>query len=267
ALRKLSYALRNLSVQGVQTNRDFLIRLLEHPVFREGKSHTGFIHEHLPELIAQEDKAYDLTAAAVVALFIQKMLQTENQTLPNIPLNYRNNPYRDPSVKLQIGTEIYEVAFRLTGSDTYRVACRGWQAEARIVDFHTETIRLSLGGVQRQFRVIRAGDRYFVHSLTGSRTVTRLPRHPAPLAASEQGTANATMPGQVIKILVAPGQQVTVGDALVILEAMKMEQTIRAATDGVVESILVKTGDVVGPGEPLVHISAAQHTKESGGNF
>ena len=266
ALRKLSYALRNLSVQGVQTNRDFLIRLLEHPVFREGKSHTGFIREHLPELVSQEDRAYDLTAAAVVALFIQKTLQAENQTLPNVPLNYRNNPYRDPSVKLQIGAEIYEVAFRLTGDDTYRVACRDWQAEARIVDFHPEAIRLSLDGIQRRFRVIRAGDRYFVHSPTGSRTVTRLPQHPAPLTASEQETANATMPGQVIKILVAAGQQVAVGDALVILEAMKMEQTIRAATDGVVESILVKTGDVVGPGEPLVHIHAAQDIKESGGN-
>jgi biotin carboxyl carrier protein len=64
------------------------------------------------------------------------------------------------------------------------------------------------------------------------------------------------MPGQVLKVLVEVGQQVSSGDALVILEAMKMEQTLRAATDGVVEAVLVKQGDVVAPGDRLVEIAA-----------
>jgi biotin carboxyl carrier protein len=64
------------------------------------------------------------------------------------------------------------------------------------------------------------------------------------------------MPGQVLKVLVSVGQQVSAGDALVILEAMKMEQTLRASTDGVVEAVLVKPGDVVAPGDTLVEINA-----------
>ena len=47
AIRKLVYALRQSSIQGLRTNRDFLIRLLEHPGFRQGRGHTGFIAEHL----------------------------------------------------------------------------------------------------------------------------------------------------------------------------------------------------------------------------
>ena len=64
------------------------------------------------------------------------------------------------------------------------------------------------------------------------------------------------MPGQVLKVLVTVGQQVSAGAALVVLEAMKMEQTLRASTDGVVEAVLVKPGDVVAPGDTLVEIKA-----------
>jgi biotin carboxyl carrier protein len=65
------------------------------------------------------------------------------------------------------------------------------------------------------------------------------------------------MPGQVLRILVEPGQRVSAGEPLVILEAMKMEQTLRASTDGIVETVLVKQGDVVAPGDTLVEISAS----------
>ena len=65
------------------------------------------------------------------------------------------------------------------------------------------------------------------------------------------------MPGQVLRILVAPGEVVRAGQALLILEAMKMEQTIKCQMDGVVKSILVKSGDVVAPGQTLVQITGA----------
>jgi biotin carboxyl carrier protein len=66
------------------------------------------------------------------------------------------------------------------------------------------------------------------------------------------------MPGQVLKVLVEVGQSVTAGDPLVILEAMKMEQTLRATSDGVVETIRVQIGDLVVPGDILVEISAGR---------
>ena len=106
------------------------------------------------------------------------------------------------------------------------------------------------------FRIAEANDQFFVQSHSTSRVVTRLPRYPETHSASEHESAYAPMPGQVLKVLVEVGQQVSAGDALVILEAMKMEQTLRAATDGVVEAVLVKQGDVVAPGDRLVEIAA-----------
>ena len=64
------------------------------------------------------------------------------------------------------------------------------------------------------------------------------------------------MPGQVMKIMVVAGQKVIAGDPLVILEAMKMEHTMRAVVDGVVEAVLVNQGEVVRPGQVLVQITS-----------
>ncbi len=81
-------------------------------------------------------------------------------------------------------------------------------------------------------------------------------RSPRPPSADSRQMANSPMPGQVLRILVEEGQHVTAGTALVVLEAMKMEQTIRTTINGVVKSILVRLGQVVAPGQMLVEIAS-----------
>ncbi len=256
ALRKLTYGLKNLIAQGVTTNRDFLIRLLEHEDFACGHSHTGFIAEHFDALIGKPDSEEGRIAAIVVALYLQKHWHNQYETLPHLPPNFRNNPYRPPSVKLRVDDEDFEVAYRHLGNDEYEVSCQDSQFEARVLCFEPDAIRIALDGLQRGYRITQSGEQFFVHSSTGSQVVSKLSRYPKRHAAAEQETANAQMPGQVLKIFVSEGQQVAVGDALLILEAMKMEQTIKATTDGRVEAILVKVGDVVAPGAALIQIGA-----------
>ncbi len=259
ARRKLAYGLRSLFAPGVQTNREFLIRALEHPEFASGNYHTGFVDEHLDELITLENQAEDSIAASVVALYLSRRQQAEAAILPNLQPSYRNNPFRDPSVKLHIGSADFEVSWRPIGDETFAISCGDWQAHAQLVSFgrgEPGSIRVSIDGVQRMLRIAEAGDQFFVQSHSSSQVVKRSPRYPHTHAASEHESAYAPMPGQVLKVLVEVGQQVSAGDALVILEAMKMEQTLRAATDGVVEAVLVKQGDVVAPGDRLVEIAA-----------
>jgi len=256
ALRKLAYGMKCLSIQGLKTNRDFLIRLLERPEFREGRYHTGFIAEHLDELAGQTDAALDLACAAAAALYLNEARRARAETLPHIPAGYRNNPYRDPSVKLQIGGETFDVSHRETKADEYVVSCGDEQIQVQVISWEHGSLRLSIDEVQRLFRVTEIDETLYLHSSAGSRTVTRLPRYPQQNAASDHETANASMPGQVLKILVGVGQEVAIGDPLIILEAMKMEQTIRATMAGIVESVLVNMGQVVSPGDVLVEIAA-----------
>ena len=256
ARRRLSYGLKSLFAPGVKTNREFLIRVIEHSEFASGTYHTGFVDEHVDDLIAADNVTEGLIAATVVALYLSKRRHAEAAILPHVREGYRNNPFRDPSMKLQVGEAALEISWRPIADERFAISCGDWQANAQIVSFEPGSIRLSIDGIQKIFRIAEAGDQVFVQSPSMSHVVTRLPRYPQTHAASEHESAYAPMPGQVLKVMVEVGQQVSAGDALVLLEAMKMEQTLRAATDGVVEAVLVKQGDVVAPGDRLVEIAA-----------
>jgi acetyl-CoA carboxylase biotin carboxylase subunit len=267
ALRKLIYGLSSIVVLGVQTNREFLIRALEHPELQSGNYHTGFIEEHLDELL-KKDADQNVLFASVAASYLFKRRQAQAAVLPHVPANYRNNPFRDPSIKLQTDGEAFEVSYRALDDGTFALKCGDWQASARLVSSDLtgkrRRIGLEIDGVRRVFRIAEANDEFFVQSGSLSRAVKRLPRYPRSAKASEHESAYAPMPGQVLKVLVVVGQQVSTGEALVILEAMKMEQTLRASTPGVVEAVLVKPGDVVAPGDTLVEIAAVSSSPIAG---
>jgi 3-methylcrotonyl-CoA carboxylase alpha subunit len=256
AIRKLSYALRQLSVHGVKTNREFLIRLVEHAGFARGEAHTGFIAEHLDELIGGTDELLERESAIASALFLQLGWQSADPLLAQIPPGYRNNPYRCPSIKLKVGEREMEISWRHLLGSKFEVAVMDRKAAAEILASDRGSIRLAIDGVQREFRITEVGDKLYIHSSLGSCTVARVARHPVPKTAEELGTATSPMPGLVLKVLVSEGQQVAAGDALLVLEAMKMEQTIRAVSDGVIEAVKVREGQVVSPGDDLIKVRA-----------
>ncbi len=257
AIRKLVYALRQSSIQGLQTNRDFLIRLLEHRDFKQGRAHSDLVAEHLSELLGGSDSSPDQASLIAVALYLQKQWQASDGLLAELPPAYRNNPYRDPSIKLRTGDDEVEVSWRQVGGDRFAVKVFDSSVEAQVLCCEPGGIRIALDGIQRTFKIIEASDDFYVHSSLGSLVVKRLPRHPIRESAPEGGSANSPMPGQVLKILVEAGQKVSAGDPLIILEAMKMEHTMRAAVEGVVAAVLVSQGEVVAPGQVLVQIAAS----------
>ena len=262
ALRKLEHALRGTTIHGLRTNRDFLVRMLEHQDFRSGEIHTEFVSEHLEDLIRRISPDEVKLGAAAAALFLHQTRERDAQVLPNIPLDFRNNPYRDPSIRLSVDCEAMEVIWKRLADRRFLISIGDWQVEAEPVEFAPSGIRVSFDGVQRFFRVTQIDDRLFMDLPSGACEVVRLSRYPIHSALAEQADASAPMPGVVSKILVAVGQEIHAGEPLIILEAMKMEQTLIAATDGIVEAILVKQGDVVAPGDVLVHIGATNSTDE-----
>jgi acetyl-CoA carboxylase biotin carboxylase subunit len=255
AIRKLTYALRQTSIQGVQTNREFLIRLLEHPEFHAGRAHTGTIAEHQAELLARDAES-ELASLAAAALYRQHHWRAEHWLLAELPPAYRNNPVRDPSIAFEIGGRERRVSWHHLEQNRFEVTASDSTVRAQVVSCDNASIRLSLDGIQRTFTITEADDRLYVHSALGSCAIRPLPRHPIPERAGEQGSANSPMPGAVLKIVVEPGQPVAAGDPLLVLEAMKMEHTMRAAVAGVVEAVLVKSGEIVAPGQLLVRIAA-----------
>jgi biotin carboxyl carrier protein len=213
-----------------------LIQVLESDEFREGRATTAFLPAPRPDVIDQGC----LTAA---------VLYMTKSPLKGVRPNYRNNPYHGPSMRLRVNNRDLTVDVAETFSPASVLAHAGNQ------------IALAVDGITNTYDTKRAGDEIFVCSPTASLAITRLPRHPRP-ATTQRETANSPMPGQVLRILVREGQQVKTGDSLVVLEAMKMEQTIRTSIDGVVKSILVVTGQVVAPGQMLVQIGVQENPSQ-----
>jgi pyruvate carboxylase subunit B len=79
-------------------------------------------------------------------------------------------------------------------------------------------------------------------------------------APSGGGTVVAPMPGMVVRVEVAPGQRVEAGTGLVVVEAMKMENELRAGRAGVVEAVHVAVGQAVEKGAPLVTVTSGEGT-------
>jgi 3-methylcrotonyl-CoA carboxylase alpha subunit len=110
-------------------------------------------------------------------------------------------------------------------------------------------------GIRREiFHCVRDGSRihlfwrgvaYVLHDISESERTSQ--RHAA-------HRLEAPMPGRVIAVNVEPGQAVKGGEEILVVEAMKMENAIRAPRDGVVKSITVKVGDMVSPGVVLVEL-------------
>src|SRR5690554_6328511 len=124
ALRRLAHALERLSIHGLSNNRDFLINLLRHHEVREGRADTRFIEEHLDELISRPDETARAEAAAITAIWLQRSWRIGNDLLASLPPSYRNNPYRDPSIEVEVGGETMEVSWRSDGAERYQVSVK-----------------------------------------------------------------------------------------------------------------------------------------------
>jgi propionyl-CoA carboxylase alpha chain len=249
AIRKLTYALRNLGAQGLQTNREFLVAMLESEEFQSGRAHTGF---RLP-VSSKADEKLDRIFCSVVRAYIERSEHACRAILPTIPLRFRNNPTAEPAMKFAIGNTEYQITAE--DSAIKSVSFGPDHVDALIVDSQGR-------GVRYRFHIRQHGADYYIRSSLGQRQVTRLPRFPKKTASEKHQSANSPMPGQVLRILVAEGQEVKPGDALIVLEAMKMEQTIRATIRGVVRAVLIKPAEVVAPGQMLVEIEAVEDANE-----
>ena len=215
AIRKLRHALENLLVHGVITNREFLIRVLDHPDFLDGRLSTDFAIRFEP------DRSGEAHSQAALEAYIAAQRQSSRKILPNVPSGFRNNPSKTDES----------------------------QGRIKNVSITPGELRAEIDGVERGYVISEDTNRYWV----GHHIFPRVSRYPASGSRAPE-SASSPMPGQVLRILISAGTEVEAGDPLVVLEAMKMEQTIQAHAAGVVEQVLVVPGQVVAPGETLVRI-------------
>jgi acetyl/propionyl-CoA carboxylase alpha subunit len=249
ALRQLTRWLETARLHGMVTNRDQLLNILRHPAFVDGRLHTGFLDEFPCTEPVRGDVAL---AAAATALAEQAANRDAARVQRDIPSGWRNNPAVDQVVELVLDEQPVRVAYRLGREG--RLTVDGSPLGPRVVTATPDAVVFDDLGLQRTYRVGRHADQRFVDADDGHVTFTLLPRHHDPSAAVDAGSLVAPMPGNVLRVLVAPGEAVVAMQPLVVLEAMKMEHQIVAPADGTVASVHVAPGDQVDTGQVLLQM-------------
>ncbi|MEU4742705.1 biotin carboxylase N-terminal domain-containing protein [Actinosynnema sp. NPDC023658] len=241
AIRKLAAALDRAELHGLVTNRDLLVRTLRHPEFGAGNTHTGFLDAHgltTPEPV-------DVRPAALAAALALAERRRSRLPLPALPLGWRNLPSQPRRVVFGHGDDTVEVDYRHTraGVET--------SLGLAVVDASPDAVTLERDGVRTTYPVSVYGDRVEV----GPVSLELRPRFPEPRAAVTEGATVAPMPGTVVRVAVEPGQRVEAGEELLVLEAMKMEHRVLAATGGEVAEVLVRAGRQVDAGDVLAVVT------------
>ncbi|MCV7009152.1 acetyl/propionyl/methylcrotonyl-CoA carboxylase subunit alpha [Mycobacterium gordonae] len=253
----LADALARTHVHGLRTNRELLVHVLRHPAFLDGATDTAFFDTHgLTELSAPlADSATVRLSAIAAALADAAHNRASAGALGSLPSGWRNL------------TSGYQVKTYLDDTDTeQRIEYRFTRTSlalphdpnVQLVSASPEEVVLADGGVASSYAVARFGADVYVDSARGPVHLVALPRFPEPGSAVEQGSLVAPMPGNVIRIGAEAGATVTAGQPLIWLEAMKMEHTITAPTDGVLAEINVQTGQQVEVGAVLARVEAPE---------
>ena len=244
ATRRLAAALRTAEIHGPATNRDLLVRVLEHPEWVAGRTDTAFL-ERNPEVRAPlaGDRARELHALAA-ALATVAADRARSPVPAGVPALWRN-----------VGPAQQAFGFRF-GEHELLVALPA--ADATVHAAAADRVDLERDGVRHVVRLQWFGDQVAADSALGSTTFDVLSRFPVPGLDDAPGSLRAPMPGSVVQLRVAVGDEVEAGDVLVVLEAMKMEHTLRAPHGGTVREVGAALGDQVETGAVLVVIEAAE---------
>jgi acetyl-CoA carboxylase biotin carboxylase subunit len=277
-IARLTRFLREMSVQGVTTNRALLIRILSHPAFRAGEVDTHFIERHAADLLDPDrapapDPATTARwrrAAMAATVYAHEARRAQRGVLPGLEPGFRNSRAADEQVDYEVvhasGNAPVRVRYRNLGADRLRVEIAVGDEPpapdivrlARPAAPGDPWLHIEDSQTLRRYRVIvRPGDapRWFVHALDGDVALIEQPRFAEARKDAVSGGLSAPMPGKVVKVLVAAGQAVAAGDTLLVLEAMKMEHPVRAPADGVVSEIAAGEGEQVDAGQLLAVVT------------
>ncbi len=251
AARRMQSALAETAILGVKTNLAFLERVVKHPAFLAGDTDTAFIERHradlLPEKAAVPVEAL-VAAAARVFLDEQEAIASAPPSPWNDTRGWRLNQPAIRRMELKSATAEGEV-FLLEAEmrpGLARIAIGGAEHRVSLGPRDADRLQIALDAETYFARVARLGDSLSATTPQGRHELELVdPFHYEPADTLPDARLTALMPGRVVKVMAAPGDTVKKGQALMILEAMKMEHTIVSPRDGVVERVAFRENELV----------------------
>ena len=261
AALRLARVLETTRVQGMRTNRDFLVATLRSPEYLAGDTTTDFIERVAPEPVRRPSADEVVSAGISAVMAAQHDRRQAARIHPTIASGWRNTvmPYERVDFEPAAGGGALRIEYRSQRDGRFdtRAAAGDGEPSRHMVELRRRTadgVELVIDGRRFRSTVTSDGDRWLVHGPQGDVELRELPRFPVAGLETVAGGLTAPMPGKVISTHAAPGDRVESGQLLLVLEAMKMEHRVTAPAPGTVSEFRVSEGDQVGNGELLVVI-------------
>lgn len=244
ALSKMAQALSALRVTGLVTNQEFLSRVIAHDAFQKAQLDTDFIAKFEADLLPV---AYGLPCTDSMVMLLSYLYYMPRK---------KQNPWLDNRYWRMDGGRINRECRFITADNKEHVLAVDLGADE--FSFMWDNAVVTSKPKCPFGYVYQTG-----HDITlyhGAKAIhLRLKDYKSDSgAAAGEGRITSPMPGKVIAVSVAKGQEVAKGQSLLVMEAMKMEMTIKADCTGLIEDLPIANGDQVDAGDLLVSIATAQ---------
>lgn len=236
AIRLLARAVDDCVLLGVNSNKQFLVNLLRHPIMVAGDTNTAFIQQHFQNDSSLHKQVLSLeTLAIAAALFCQSTGTAVWQTGLGVPLPLKLK-YDEQQIQLQLSSV----------SNTFTVQLCDQTICIEVLERTIEQLVYLIDGVRRRVQYVLDGDQLYLDRDNGNVAIRNV-TYAAPeiVDVAGDGKIRAPMDGAVVNILVNKGDQVVKGQTLLVLEAMKIQQQIKSDVDGVVDDVLGQQGQQV----------------------
>jgi propionyl-CoA carboxylase alpha chain len=250
AIRMLDGALRRGRLHGVTTNLGLLRAVIADEEFTAGRMHTTLLDERLPLWTGGGDPRRLAKAALAAAIGQATQAAAAAPVLSRIPAAWRNAPSGPRQRVYRHGAQQYAVTYTSTGHRLVSDFVPG----VDVIDVRGDQVVLSDGPIRETYRVTVAGTSVDVDGPDGSVSLEPVPTFVDPAETIAQGSLLAPMPAAITAVAVEVGTVVGKGDPIVVLEAMKMQHTVTAPTDGTVTALTASVGRQVVAGAVLAVI-------------
>ena len=250
ACLQLATALEKSCIGGVKTNKDFLVECIRHPEFLAGNTTSNFIEIQSPnrkKVLNDHDKNNLMIAGA---LWISQTNIKNKNKLRFIKYSWTNGRLPHQNISFQFENEVHQIKYSYINKESISIL----EKNVEIISFDNEMLECVIDGIRSQYQIYRDEDRLFVFDSFNDIQLKVLPRFVDPSTSSIEGGLLAPMPGKISEVLIKKDQKVKAGQSLMIIEAMKMEQTIKSPNAGKISKIMVKKGQQVENGESLLVI-------------
>ena len=248
AANKLARGLEKAHMGGVVTNRQFLISCLRNESFLNGNTTTDFVEREALETKKNLSVNELHQTSTAIALWLAQQNRVSDPVTGFMPGNWTNGRMPLQRVKLLFVQDEIEVKYKLNKDNFYEVMgsiCKIYHCDSFGIDIQIDSHRFYA-------HITEAGSEIVINMPFGDVNASVLPRFIEPGNDIPEGGLIAPMPGKVIDVKVKKGSKVKAGDTLVIIEAMKMEHSIKATETGKIAKVMIQLNDQVDNGATLL---------------